>query len=45
MIEWMRAAGHGPSDFTHAFPAMALRTVAWATVAATLYAWLRRTRP
>ena len=45
MIEWMRAAGHGPSDFARVLPAMALRTVAWAAVAAALYAWLRRTRP
>ncbi|MGH3382491.1 MAG: hypothetical protein ACRDP6_47960 [Actinoallomurus sp.] len=45
MIEWMRAAGHGPSDFAHVFPMMALRTIAWATIAGALYAWLRRTRP
>lgn len=45
MIEWMRAAGHGPSDLTRVFPAMALRTVAWAAAAGALYAWLRRTRP
>jgi hypothetical protein len=45
MIEWMRAAGDGPSDFIHAFPELALRTIAWTTVAGTLYAWLRRTRP
>jgi ABC-type multidrug transport system ATPase subunit len=38
MIEWMRAAGHGPSDFTDVFPAMALRTVAWTAVAGALYA-------
>jgi hypothetical protein len=45
MIEWMRAAGHGPSDLAHAFPALALRTLAWAAVGGALYAWLRRTRP
>lgn len=45
MIEWMRAAGHGPSAFAHALPALAVRTVAWAAAATTLYAWLRRTRP
>ena len=45
MIDWMRAAGHGPSAFTHAFQALAVRTVAWAAAATALYAWLRRTRP
>jgi hypothetical protein len=45
MIEWMRAAGHGPPDFAHALPALAVRTVAWATAAIALYARLRRTRP
>jgi hypothetical protein len=45
MIEWMRAAGDGPSDFIRAFPELALRTIAWTTVTGTLYAWLRRTRP
>jgi hypothetical protein len=45
MIEWMRAAGHGPTTFTHAFPLLALRTVAWTAIAGALYAWLRRTRP
>jgi hypothetical protein len=45
MIEWMRAASNGPSDLAGAFPWLALRTVAWAAVGATLYAWLRRTRP
>jgi hypothetical protein len=45
MIEWMRAAGHGPTAFTHAFPLLALRTVAWTAIAGALYAWLRRTRP
>jgi hypothetical protein len=45
MIEWMRAAGHGPSAFTRAFPALALRTLGWSAVAGALYAWLRRTRP
>jgi hypothetical protein len=45
MIEWMRAAGHGPSDFAHVFPAMALRTLAWAAIGGAVYAWLRRTRP
>ncbi|HEY0539730.1 MAG TPA: hypothetical protein VGD53_15240 [Actinoallomurus sp.] len=45
MIEWMRAAGHGPATFTHAFPLLALRTVAWTAIAGALYAWLRRTRP
>jgi hypothetical protein len=45
MIEWMRAAGHGPSDLAAAFPWLALRTLAWAAVGGALYAWLRRTRP
>jgi hypothetical protein len=45
MIEWMRAAGHGPSDLVHVFPVIALRTIAWTTIAGALYAWLRRTRP
>jgi hypothetical protein len=45
MIDWMRAASHGPSAFTDAFPAIALRTVAWAAIVTTLYTWLRRTRP
>jgi hypothetical protein len=45
MIDWMRAAGDGSSRFTHAFPELALRTIAWAAVAAALYAGLRRTRP
>jgi hypothetical protein len=45
MIEWMRAAAHGPSAFAHAFPLVALRTLAWTIVAGGLYAWLRRTRP
>lgn len=45
MIDWMRAAGHGPPAFAHAFPALAIRTVAWAAAAIALYAWLRRTRP
>ncbi|MDN3356590.1 hypothetical protein QWU11_28670 [Actinomadura sp. DC4] len=45
MIEWMRAAGHGPTDFADAFPLIAARTLAWAAVAGALYTWLRRTRP
>jgi hypothetical protein len=45
MIDWMRAAGHGPTVFTHAFPLIALRTLAWTALAGALYAWLRRTRP
>jgi hypothetical protein len=45
MIEWMRAAGHGPTAFTHAFPLLAVRTIAWTTVAGALYVWLRRSRP
>lgn len=45
MIEWMRAAAHGPSAFAHAFAPVALRTLAWTIVAGGLYAWLRRTRP
>ena len=45
MIDWMRAAGHGPADLTHAFPELAARTLAWTAIAATLYARLRRTRP
>jgi hypothetical protein len=45
MIEWMRAAGHGPAGLTHALPLVTLRTLAWTAVAGTLYAWLRRTRP
>lgn len=44
-IEWMRAAAHGPSALADAFPALAVRTVAWTAVAGALYAWLRRTRP
>ena len=45
MIEWMRAAGHSPAAFTHAFPLIALRTLVWTGLAGALYAWLRRTRP
>jgi hypothetical protein len=45
MIEWMRAAGHGPAALADAFPVLALRTLAWTAVAGGLYAWLRRTRP
>jgi hypothetical protein len=45
MIDWMRAAGHGPSAFADAFPLLALRIVGWTAVAGALYAWLRRTRP
>ncbi len=45
MIEWMRATANGATGLEHAFPELALRTLAWATVAATFYAWLRRTRP
>jgi hypothetical protein len=45
MIDWMRAAGHGPAAFAGAFPLIALRTLAWASLAGALYAWLRRTRP
>ena len=45
MIDWMRAAGHGPAAFTHAFPLIALRTLAWTALAGALYTWLRRTRP
>jgi hypothetical protein len=45
MIDWMRAAGHGPAAFAHAFPLIALRTLGWAAPAGALYAWLRRTRP
>lgn len=44
MIEWMRAAAHGPAAFAAALPALLLRTVAWAAVAALLYARLRRHR-
>jgi hypothetical protein len=44
MIEWMGAAGRGPSAFTHALPGFALRTLAWAALATALYARLRRTR-
>ena len=45
MIDWMRAAAHGPAAFTHAFPLIALRTLAWTVLAGAVYAWLRRTRP
>jgi hypothetical protein len=45
MIDWMRAAGHGSGDLTHAFPGLALRTLAWSLLAAALYVRLRRTRP
>jgi hypothetical protein len=45
MVEWMRAAGHGSAAFTHAFPALVLRTLGWSAVAGALYSWLRRTRP
>lgn len=45
MIEWMRAAADGPSAFAAAVPALLLRTLAWAAVAAALYARLRRRRP
>jgi hypothetical protein len=45
MIDWMRAASHGPAAFTHAFPFIALRTFTWACLASALYTWLRRTRP
>jgi hypothetical protein len=45
MIEWMRAAGRGPSDLIDAFPVLAARTLAWTAVTGALYAWLRRTRP
>jgi hypothetical protein len=45
MIDWMRSAGHGPADLTHAFPELAARTLAWTAIAVTLYVRLRRTRP
>ncbi|GAA0340318.1 hypothetical protein NE235_26935 [Actinoallomurus spadix] len=44
MIEWMGAAGRGPSAFTDALPWFALRTLAWAVLATALYARLRRMR-
>jgi hypothetical protein len=45
MIDWMRAAGHGPATLAHAFPWLALRILAWTAVAGALYGRLRRTRP
>lgn len=45
MIEWMGAAGRGPSAFTSALPLLGLRTLVWAALATTLYARLRRTHP
>jgi hypothetical protein len=45
LIEWMGAAGRGPSALIAAFPAFALRTVAWTALALALYARLRRGRP
>lgn len=45
MIDWMRAAGHGPSDLTGAFPELAARTLVWTAIAVALYVRLRRTRP
>lgn len=42
MIEWMRAANDSPAAFEHAFPALALRILAWSAVAGGLYAYLRR---
>ncbi|MFB9834639.1 hypothetical protein [Actinoallomurus acaciae] len=45
MIDWMRAAGHGPSGLTGAFPELAARTLVWTALALALYVRLRRTRP
>ena len=45
MIDWMHAAGEGPSNYAHEFPTLAARTIAWTTATTALYAWLRRTRP
>jgi hypothetical protein len=45
MIDWMRAAGHGPSGLVDAFPELTARTLAWTAIAITLYVRLRRTRP
>lgn len=45
MIEWMRAAGRGPSAFAGAAPSLLLRTLVWAVAATALYAGLRRSRP
>ncbi|GAA4613390.1 hypothetical protein GCM10023195_57890 [Actinoallomurus liliacearum] len=44
MIEWMGAAGRGPSAFTAALPGFAARALVWAALAIALYAHLRRTR-
>ncbi|MFD0691280.1 hypothetical protein [Actinomadura fibrosa] len=37
MIEWLRAAHHGPNAFVSDFPAVALHLLAWSTIVGTAY--------
>ncbi|MFG2086559.1 MULTISPECIES: hypothetical protein [unclassified Spirillospora] len=45
MIEWLRAAHGGPSEFTSDFPAIALHLALWSAIAGAAYIAAARHRP
>lgn len=45
MIEWLRAAHHGPTTFTAAFTTLATHLTAWSATAGAAYLLVRRHRP